>query len=99
MRVSRGQEPIETWSNMKDRLKEKFVPSYYYDCLLDRWHRISKGQKSANEYVSKFYEFLNHYNILDKKSDAQVLFQFQVGLRVDLKDELWAREITELKRA
>ena len=70
MKASRGQEPIESWSDMKDILKKKYVPSYYYDRLLYGWHQISQGNKSAKEYVSEFDEFLNHYNILSKKSDA-----------------------------
>jgi len=76
MRASNGQNPLEIQSDMKDKLKEKYVPSYYYDYLLDRWHRIFQGNKSVEKYVSKFVEFLNRYNILGKKSDAQVLSQF-----------------------
>ena len=36
MRASRRQESIETWSDMKDRLEEKYALPYYYDHLLDR---------------------------------------------------------------
>ena len=83
---------------MKDRLKEKYVPPYYYDHLLDRWHRIFQGNKSAKKYASEFDEFLNCYNILDKRVTLKSS-QFQTWLGVDLQDELWASGITELKRA
>ena len=36
MRVLCGQEPIDTWSYMKDELKGKYVPLHYYKHLLDR---------------------------------------------------------------
>jgi len=58
---------------MKVKLKEKYVPLYYCDLLFDRCNWISQGNKSAKEYVSEFDEFLNRYNILGIKSDAQVL--------------------------
>ena len=74
---------------MKDKLKEKYVPPYYYDRLFDRWHRIFQNDKSVKEYVSEFDQFFNCYNIIGKKSDTQVLSQFWAGLRVNLKDELW----------
>jgi len=75
------------------------VPPHYYKHLLDRWRKISQGNKTANEYVNEFDKFLNRYNILGKQSDVQVFSQFCVGLRIDLEHELCKREITELKRA
>ena len=57
---------------MKDKLKGKYVPSYYYNHLLDKWHRITQDNKSAKEYVTEFNEFLTRYNILSIKSDVQV---------------------------
>jgi len=84
---------------MKDELKGKYVPPHYYKHLLDRWHKISQGNKSAKEYVNEFDEFPNRYNILGKQSDLQVFSQFCTRLRIDLEHELCKREITELKGA
>jgi len=64
-RVLCGQEPIDTWSYMKDELKGKYVPRHYYKHF-DRWRRITQDNKSAKEYVSEFDEFLNFYNILGR---------------------------------
>jgi len=69
---------------MKDKLKGKYVPPYYYNHLLDKWRRITQGNKSAKEYVTEFDEFLTRYNILGIESDAQVFFQFRARLKVDL---------------
>jgi len=57
---------------MKDELKRKYVPPHYYKYPLDRWCKISQGNKSAKEYANEFEEFLNRYNILGKWSDVQV---------------------------
>jgi len=48
------------------------VPPHYYEHLLDKWRKISQGNKSVKEYVNEFDEFLNRYNILGKQSDVQV---------------------------
>ena len=57
MRASHGQEPVDTWSYMKDKLKDKYVPPHYYKHL-DISRKISQGNKSAKVYVSEFDEFL-----------------------------------------
>ena len=76
---------------MKDELKGKYVLCHFYKHFLERWRKISQGNKSAKEYVNKFDEFLNSYNILGKQSDIQVFSQFCAGLRKDLEHELCKR--------
>jgi len=50
------QEPIDTWSYMKDELKGKYMPPHYYKHL-DRWRKIFQGNKSAKEYVTNLTSF------------------------------------------
>jgi len=59
---------------MRDEIKGKYVPPYYYKHVLNRWHRISQGNKSAKKYVNEFEEFLNRYNSLGRHCDIQVFF-------------------------
>ena len=58
-RVLCGEEPIDTWSYMKDELKGKYMLPHYYKYLPDRWCKIFLGNKSAKEYVNEFDEFLD----------------------------------------
>ena len=51
---------------MKDELKGKYVPPHYYKPLLDRWRKISQGNKFVKEYVNELDKFLNSFNILGK---------------------------------
>jgi len=97
-RVLRGQEPIDTWSYMKDKLKGKYVPPYYYKYLLDIWRWITQGNKSVKEYVTIFDEFFTRYIILGRQSDVQLFSQFCVGLRIDIEYELCKCELTDLKK-
>ena len=48
---------------MKDEFMGKCVPPFYFDNLLDKWHRIIQGNKSVKEYITEFDEFLTNYNI------------------------------------
>jgi len=46
---------------MKDELKGKYVPPFYFADLLDKWRQITQGNKSVKEYITKFDEFLTYY--------------------------------------
>ena len=50
--TQRGQEPIATWGDLKAKLREKYIPVSYHQRLLDQWHRLIQGNKSATEYIA-----------------------------------------------
>ena len=68
MRASRRQEPIETWSAMKDKNRDKYVSASHFDHLLNDWQRFTQGFKSAKDYVTQFDEFLIRCSTLVPKS-------------------------------
>jgi len=84
---------------MKDELKEKYAPSSFSVRLMDKWHWYTLDNKSAQEYVEKFDEFLIRCNALSTEEQSQILSRLRAGLREDLWTELLAREITELEEA
>ena len=84
---------------MKDELKGKYVPPSFSARLMDKWHRYTQGNKSAQEYVEKFDEFLIRCNALNTEGQAQIMSRFRAGLREELRTELLAREITKLEKA
>ena len=73
---------------MKDKFIGKYVPPFYFADLLEKWHRIIQDNRFAKEYVTKFEEFLTHYNIYGMQSDIQISSQFRDRLRIDLEHEL-----------
>ena len=66
---------------------------------MNKWHRCTQGNKSAQEYVEKFDEFLIKCNATNTEGQAQIMYMFRAGLRDDLRTELLAREVTELEKA
>jgi len=56
-RKAQFQRPIETWFAMKDKLKSKYVPSYYYGHLLDKWRRITQATNLPKNMLSNLISF------------------------------------------
>ena len=96
MRAARDQEPINTWRRMKDEFKGKYVPPSFSAHLMHKWHRYTQGNKSAQEYVEKFDEFLIRCNA---KGKLKLCPGLESDLGKDLRTELLAHEITELEKA
>ena len=84
---------------MRDELKGKYVPPSVNAHLIDKWHRYTQGNKSAQEYVKKFDEFLIRCTAINIEGKAQILSRFRAGLRDDLRTELLAHEVTKLEKA
>jgi len=49
MRAFRLQRSIDTWDMMKDELKGKYVTPSFSDCLMDKWHQYTQGNKLTKE--------------------------------------------------
>ena len=65
---------------MKDELKGKYVPPSFSAHLMDKWHRYTQGNKSAQEYVEKFDEFLIRCNAINTKGKLKLCLGFERDL-------------------
>ncbi|KAK4477808.1 hypothetical protein RD792_017070 [Penstemon davidsonii] len=91
------EEPITLWAEMKERLREKYVPLSYHQQLLDKWQSLRQGSMLVTEYISKFEEFMLRCNVTE---DASVtLSRFRTGLRLELQRELIPHDVDSLERA
>ena len=61
------QEPIETWKEMKEKLREKYLPTSYKQHLLDQWQRMTQGNRPVSEYIAKFDEFLIRCSVTENR--------------------------------
>ena len=55
----RREESVETWDEMKEKLRQKCIPPYFSQQFLDKWYRLTQRNKSATDYITKFDEYLN----------------------------------------
>jgi len=76
MRYKRD-DPVETWESMKEKLKLKLVPPFFTQQLLDKWKRLTQGNKSATDYIAKFDEYLNQCSAIEFESTEQTPSKFR----------------------
>src|SRR5262249_18496915 len=77
--IHRRHKPIETWSEMKDKLREKYLLESYRQRLLEQWQGLAQGNGSVNKYIERFEEF--HIQCNMKEDPFITLARFRVGLR------------------
>ncbi|KAI9166035.1 hypothetical protein LWI28_025083 [Acer negundo] len=78
-----GQNPITLWSEMKIRLREKYLPTYYRSALLDQYLNIKQSSSNVNDYMSVFDDLLIRCNI--KEEPDVTIARFLNGLKFEVK--------------
>ncbi|XP_038970638.1 uncharacterized protein LOC113461045 [Phoenix dactylifera] len=91
------QPPVVQWDEMKEKLKEKYLPTSYKSRLLDQWQRLIQGNKPASKYIARFDEFFMRCDA--RESVELTLSRFRSRLRDDLQKELILREVNSLEHA
>ncbi|CAL2237611.1 unnamed protein product [Prunus armeniaca] len=91
-----GEEPIIHWGEMKERLKQKYLPLSYEQSLLDEWQTLRQDDMLVAEYIAKFEEFMLRCDIREDR--RMTLSQFRSGLRPELQRELIPHTVNTLER-
>ena len=89
--VQRDQErlegqPITLWAEMKQRLRDKYLPSYYKRQLLDKWMNLRQLTSSVTNYLARFEKLFLRYDIREEL--WVTVTKFINGLRPEIKREL-----------
>ena len=92
-----GEEPIIHWGEMKERLKQKYLPLSYQQSLLDEWQTLRQDNMPVAEYIAKFEEFMLRCDIREDR--RMTLSRFRSGLRPELQRELIPHTVNTLERA
>nr|XP_024931657.2 uncharacterized protein LOC107422641 [Ziziphus jujuba var. spinosa] len=92
-----GSPPIGTWQEMKAKLREKYMPTNYYDKLYEQAINLKQGNLSVAESMQKFDELKTRSQLLE--DPRQTLARFKSGLRSDIRRELLRQPIYGLEQA
>ena len=92
-----GLPPISTWEEMKAKLREKYMPTYYYDKLCDKLINLRQNNMSVAEYMHKFDELKTRSRIVE--DSRQTLARFKAGLKPEIKWELLYQPLYSLEHA
>jgi hypothetical protein len=71
----RVKPPITDLTKMKQKLQEKYIPWSYRNKLLDQWNNLRQGNKSVNEYITQFIDYMMRFVI--RKNKAMTLRRFE----------------------
>jgi len=93
----RGKPSIIDWIKMKQKLLEKYVPQSYRNKLLDQWNNLRQGNKSINEYITQFNDYMIRCAI--RENEAMTLRRFCKGLNDDLRKEVVFQGVSTLNQA
>jgi len=74
-RFRKGKAKIRSWDQMRDKLKNKFLPSHY---LQDNYLKVHQGTKSVEEYTREFEQLLLKCDL--REDDSQTLIRYLSGL-------------------
>ena len=76
---------IETWDEMKDKLKEKYFPESFKHHFLDELHHLRQESMSVKAYTSTFDDLTLCCEL--KEDPHQSISRFHFGLSTDIQ---WA---------
>jgi hypothetical protein len=83
--VGDGREPT-TWDELKDAMRDRFVPPSYHRELRKKLMRLDQGDKSVQDYYGELQKGLQRCKIVQGAEDA--ICRFYSGLRRDIQDIL-----------
>ena len=75
-------DKINTWREMKSKLREKYLGKYYEQKLLDQWYKLRQDDTTVSDYIAKFNEYIRRRSIVE--SEAMIISRFRAGLRKDI---------------
>jgi len=77
-RARKGKVKIRSWDQMRDKLKDKFLPPRYLQDNYLKLHRLKQGTKSVEEYTREFEQLLLKCGL--KEDETQTLVRYLSGL-------------------
>ena len=83
-----SQPPIDTWDEMKLKMKERFIPTNYEQLMYTKLFSLKQDTKSIEAYKEEFNELSIQNQV--RESDAQLIARYKVGLRMDIQLEMIA---------
>jgi len=82
----RRRPPILSWDQTRDILKEKYVPAYYMNNLLNQFLNLKQNTSTNTEYMSPFEALMLRCEV--DEEHRFIVSRFVNGLRADIKCEV-----------
>ena len=90
-----GEEPIETWDEMKAIMRRRFVPRHYYRDLYQKLQSLRQGSRSVEEYHREMEVAIIRANIDEDRESTMA--RFINGLNQDIADKVELQHYVEME--
>ncbi|XP_048627497.1 uncharacterized protein LOC125596364 [Brassica napus] len=70
---------VETWEEMRSKLRTRYVPAYYHRDLQKRFRKLSQGTRTKEEYYEEFESLRNKLKTCE--TQETLMAQFMDGLQ------------------
>ena len=92
-----GRITMITWNEMKECLKDEYVPISYRQRLLYQWEQLIQRNRLVTEYIEEFDWYLSRCNI--PEADSILISRFTSGLKDEFQEELLSQRVHTLQQA
>ncbi|XP_073131683.1 heat shock cognate 70 kDa protein-like [Henckelia pumila] len=89
------ERPIETWEEMKQIVRKRFVPNYYYRYMFRRLQNLKQGSKSVEDYFKELEVIMIRANIEEDREATMA--RFLCGLNREIQDQVEHRHCMDLE--
>ncbi|KAJ0095419.1 hypothetical protein Patl1_15534 [Pistacia atlantica] len=89
--------PMSNWEEMKERLKEKYLPIDYEQMMFEEMLQLRQGTLTVDQYTDRFHELTVCSKVLE--NEQQTLACYHTGLRNDLRKEMLNARLLNVNEA
>ncbi|XP_048227283.1 uncharacterized protein LOC125369308, partial [Ricinus communis] len=90
-----GERPVESWREMKQIMRKRFVPSHYYRELHQRLQTLMQGSMSVEEYHKEMEKAMIRANVIEDREATMA--RFLRGLNKDIVDVVDLQHYVEIE--
>ncbi|KAG7548172.1 Zinc finger CCHC-type [Arabidopsis suecica] len=81
-----GDDPVETWNQLKAIMRRRFVPSHYHRELHQRLRNLVQGNRTVEDYFKEMETLMLRADI--QEENEATMSRFMGGLQRDIIDRL-----------
>ncbi|XP_024007271.1 uncharacterized protein LOC112083475 [Eutrema salsugineum] len=90
-----GEDPIESWNQLKAIMRRRFVPSHYHRELHFKLRSLTQGSRSVEEYYKEMETLMMRADIHEDREATMA--RFMGGLNREIVDRLEVHHYVELE--
>ncbi|XP_042984718.1 uncharacterized protein LOC122313623 [Carya illinoinensis] len=88
---------VSNWEEMKERLKEKYLPINYEQIMFEEMLQLRQGTLTVDQYTNRFHELTVRIKVVE--NEQQTLAHYRMGLRNELRKEMLIARLLRVDKA